>query len=390
MVRSANAAAARPGSGTARQARPAGPCRALRPVPPLHPGALSPRPLAPVALQRRARLLARSSVCGDPLITCAEPTLFFGERCAAAKDVPPSAMNSASSAIVMPPQEGRMILYRMPPPFASVEDLTECSTIPSCRRDVDGRPRSSAATMSRVSQLSPRPEPEPDFRDYEPIHPEPGWKSLARKIWAPLAACVGLAVKFSFFAFKFLGLFVSVAAYALIWGWKFGVGFVGMILVHELGHFVEAQAAGARRLDPALHPVPRRLRADQELAAEPAEQRLRSRSPGRQPAASPRSPAGRSASATDSSLLHALAYAGFFLNLFNLLPIGILDGGAIWRSYRLAQAEPMVPLAGRRRGRPAPGRRPRARDADPDALPRTGRPAAPSACGARTCPQHRL
>ena len=49
-------------------------------------------------------------------------------------------------------------------------------------------------------------------------------------------------------------------------------------------------------------------------------------------------------SATNSSLFHALAYAGFFLNLFNLIPIGILDGGAIWRSYRLAKAEPMVPL----------------------------------------------
>jgi Zn-dependent protease len=47
---------------------------------------------------------------------------------------------------------------------------------------------------------------------------------------------------------------------------------------------------------------------------------------------------------TGSSLFHALAYAGFFLNLFNLIPIGILDGGAIWRSYRLAKSAPMVPL----------------------------------------------
>jgi membrane-associated protease RseP (regulator of RpoE activity) len=46
-----------------------------------------------------------------------------------------------------------------------------------------------------------------------------------------------------------------------------------------------------------------------------------------------------------SSLLHALAYAGFFLNLINLLPIGILDGGAIWSAYRLAKSEPMVPLS---------------------------------------------
>ena len=50
-------------------------------------------------------------------------------------------------------------------------------------------------------------------------------------------------------------------------------------------------------------------------------------------------------SVEQSSLLHALAYAGFFLNLVNLLPIGILDGGAIWSAYRLAKSEPMVPLS---------------------------------------------
>ena len=35
------------------------------------------------------------------------------------------------------------------------------------------------------------------------------------------------------------------SSYALIWGWKFGVGFVALILVHELGHFVEAKRQGS-------------------------------------------------------------------------------------------------------------------------------------------------
>ena len=47
-----------------------------------------------------------------------------------------------------------------------------------------------------------------------------------------------------------------------------------------------------------------------------------------------RSPATSSARADGSDLLVALAYFGFFLNLFNLMPVGILDGGAIWRSTR--------------------------------------------------------
>ena len=33
-------------------------------------------------------------------------------------------------------------------------------------------------------------------------------------------------------------------------------------------------------------------------------------------------------------LVLALAYFGFFLNLFNLIPVGIFDGGAVWRSAR--------------------------------------------------------
>ena len=36
----------------------------------------------------------------------------------------------------------------------------------------------------------------------------------------------------------------------------------------------------------------------------------------------------------DSPLLQALGYVGFLLNLFNLIPIGFLDGGQIWRSVR--------------------------------------------------------
>ena len=39
--------------------------------------------------------------------------------------------------------------------------------------------------------------------------------------------------------------------------------------------------------------------------------------------------------ATGSDLLVALGFFGFFLNLFNLLPFGIFDGGAVWRSTRL-------------------------------------------------------
>ena len=194
-----------------------------------------------------------------------------------------------------------------------------------------------------MSQLTPRPELEPDFRDYEPIHPEPGWRSLAKKLWGPIAVVLGLAVKFSVFAFKFLGLFVSVAAYALIWGWKFGVGFVALILIHELGHFVEAKRQGLDVSIPRFIPFLGAYVAIKNSPLNPVKNAYVA-------LAGPAAGALASlacwgyGSYTGSSLFHALAYAGFFLNLFNLIPIGILDGGAIWRSYRLAKSEPMVPL----------------------------------------------
>src|SRR5919204_5593468 len=83
------------------------------------------------------------------------------------------------------------------------------------------------------------------LRPYEPIQPRgTNWKKVAERIWAPIAVVIGLLVKFGAFALKFFGIFISVAAYALIWGWKFALGLVLLILVHELGHYVEARRQG--------------------------------------------------------------------------------------------------------------------------------------------------
>ncbi len=171
------------------------------------------------------------------------------------------------------------------------------------------------------------------YRDYDPIHPRgTDWRGIARKIFGPVIA-VGIALaKFSFLLLKFGSIFIAVGGYALIWGWKFGVGFVLLILVHELGHYIEAKREG---LDPKLPVFIPFLGAYVRYTRGNPWQTARIAIAG--------PILGGVASlacllyglSQDSNLFEALAYIGFFLNLINLLPFGIFDGGAVWRSAKL-------------------------------------------------------
>jgi Zn-dependent protease len=190
-----------------------------------------------------------------------------------------------------------------------------------------------------LEQLRPGDE----LRPYEPIHPRgTNWKKILERIWAPIAALIALTIKFSAFAVKFFGIFISVAAYALIWGWRFAVGFVLLILVHELGHFFEARRQGLHATWPTFIPF---FGAFVLIKDAPL-------NPWRNALVSLAGPAlggvGAAvcwviAEAANSDLLRALAYAGFLINLINLVPIGILDGGSVWRSIQLARHSVAAP-----------------------------------------------
>jgi Zn-dependent protease len=175
--------------------------------------------------------------------------------------------------------------------------------------------------------------PEIPERDYRPIHPEPAWRSLARKIWAPIAVAVGLIVKFGFAFAKFASVFVAVGGYALIWGWKFAIGFVGLIFVHELGHFVEARRRGFNASWPVFLPFIGAYVSIRDARMSPWQSFWISIS----------GPFWGSAGAAivwgigeqqNSGLLQALGYVGFLLKLYNMIPIGFLDGGSIWRAIK--------------------------------------------------------
>jgi Zn-dependent protease len=173
------------------------------------------------------------------------------------------------------------------------------------------------------------PDPDPS---YSPVRRPRTLREILMRIWAPMAAAIGFAIKFGVFSLKFFGIFIAVGGYALIWGWKFAIGFVLLILVHEMGHFVEAKRQG---LDPALPVFIPFLGAYVALKNVPF-------NPWRNALVSLAGPIAGGIGAAivlaageiyDSRLLSALGYTGFFLNLINLVPIGILDGGHIYHAW---------------------------------------------------------
>jgi len=180
-------------------------------------------------------------------------------------------------------------------------------------------------------------------REYDPIHPRgTDWRGIFQRIWAPIAVVLGVALKFGFAVFKFLSIFIAVAGYALIWGWRFAIGFVLLILVHELGHFFEARRQGLHATWPTFIPFFGAYVLIKDAPLNPWRNALVA-------LAGPAYGAVGAAAcwgigeAIDSNLMRALAYAGFLINLINLIPVGILDGGAAWRALQLARRSIAAP-----------------------------------------------
>jgi Zn-dependent protease len=162
-------------------------------------------------------------------------------------------------------------------------------------------------------------------------------RPLLGRILAPLVVVIGALVKFGVAILKFFGIFLAVGGYALIWGWWFAVGFVLLILVHELGHYIEARREGLNPQLPVFLPFIGAYVALRNMRFDPwvnAKVSLAGPVTGGVGAFA----CLAAAEAMDSDLLRALAYTGFLLNLINLAPIGILDGGHVLRSWRVLRA----------------------------------------------------
>jgi len=174
--------------------------------------------------------------------------------------------------------------------------------------------------------------------------PQNGW---AKKL-GPLGPIAVLLAKskgllLAIFKLKFLlSLGSFVAVYWALYGWRFGVGFAAAILIHELGHFIDIKRRGWPVEMPVFLPglgayvrwqalgVTLRQRAEVSLAGPLA---------------------GWVAAVicvvlyfrTGSQFWSALARTGAVLNVLNLIPIWVLDGGQAVKA--LARPERMVLLA---------------------------------------------
>jgi Zn-dependent protease len=121
-------------------------------------------------------------------------------------------------------------------------------------------------------------------------------------------------------------MIVSVGAYALIWGWRFAIGFVVLLFIHEMGHVIALRREGVEASAPVFIPFLGAVVWAKSLGGNAlAEARVGLAGPilGTIGAAA----CLPIAAATGSDLWQALAFTGFFLNLFNLLPVTPLDGG---------------------------------------------------------------
>jgi Zn-dependent protease len=148
---------------------------------------------------------------------------------------------------------------------------------------------------------------------------------LAFKFAAKLKALLLLLPKLKLFTTS-ASMLVSIGAYSLIWGWKFALGFVLLLLVHELGHVIQLRREGIPASAPMFIPFLGALVAMKELPKDAAaEARVGLAGPvlGSLAALVPLGIYGL----TGDELFKALAFVGFFLNLFNLLPVLPLDGG---------------------------------------------------------------
>ena len=201
----------------------------------------------------------------------------------------------------------------------------------------------SFGDMDPYSHEPAPPRIAPPLPPAPPLRPPPPPESSANQNWKklfwPLAVIGALLAKFKGLLIPFLKfipailktggtMLLSIWAYSMAWGWKYALGFVLLILVHECGHLLAAKRIGLKVGAPVFIPF---MGAIIALKEAPKNAWIEAQ-------VGIGGPLLGTVGAlvcygisivTHNQLFMALAYTGFFLNLFNLAPVGFLDGGRI-------------------------------------------------------------
>jgi Zn-dependent protease len=164
-----------------------------------------------------------------------------------------------------------------------------------------------------------------------PVDPS-GKRSPALRV----AASVG-AMSLLFWKFKalllgltkgttLLSMMLSLGVYWTIWGWKFALGLVLSIYVHEMGHVIALRRYGFKATAPMFVPGLGALVRLQQQIVNPFEDAVIGLAGPIYGLAAAVVSLGLWF-ATDHPVFGAIAGVGAWINLFNLLPIATLDGG---------------------------------------------------------------
>jgi Zn-dependent protease len=133
-----------------------------------------------------------------------------------------------------------------------------------------------------------------------------------------------------------LTMLLSLGVYWTLWGWKFALGLVLSIYVHEMGHVIALRRYGFKATSPMFIPgLGALIRLQQQVVnpREDAEIGLAGPIYGMGAAIV----AAAIWYATRQPIFAAIAGVGAWINLFNLLPLGTLDGGRGFHAMSRAQ-----------------------------------------------------
>jgi Zn-dependent protease len=123
-------------------------------------------------------------------------------------------------------------------------------------------------------------------------------------------------------------MLLSVVTYSFVYGWKYAVGAVGLLFVHEMGHYLAAQQRNLNVGPPCFIPF---VGAWISLKEQPidAETEAYVGIAGPMLGSAAAFICFLFGQAQNSPTLLAISYTGFIINLFNLIPVSPLDGGRI-------------------------------------------------------------